>query len=442
MARPNSVQNLQVGLGVLLPHLVEDVEDLLGQSLADQGDEAVLLQHLARDVELEVRRVDDAADEAEILRQQVLALLHDLDALDVELQPRLRGDVIEVVRRGRRDEEQGLVLDPPLGLVLDRLQRLGPVVGDVLVELLVLVLGDLGGGPRPDRLHRVEDLLLERHLGLLAGLLLLGEILDLRVLLGREDDRVADEVRVAADDAADHPAVGEVVHAVVFVLGLQVEGDRGAAAGLLGLFDGVGAVAGGLPAGGGRLAGPAGHQLDALGGHERGVEADAELADQLRDRLLRLPLLQALGELAGAGLGDRPDVGDHLVAAHADAVVPDGQGARVAVRLQADLERLVAGEKLRLRQRLEAEPVEGIGRVRDQLAEKDLLVRVQRMDHQVEELLGLGLKLQGLDGSGCHEHVLLILESGPSPERGARGRLGITPSNARAGLGNSPAPEF
>ena len=45
----------------------------------------------------------------------------------------------------------------------------------------------------------------------------------------------------------------------------------------------------------------------------------------------------------------------------------------------------------------------GVGRVRDQLAEEDLLVRIQRMDHQVEELPGFGLKLQGLDGRSGHE---------------------------------------
>ena len=155
--------------------------------------------------------------------------------------------------------------------------------------------------------------------------------------------------------------------------------------------------------GGGGLAGPPGDQGHAVGGHERGVEADAELADHLGDRLLGLPLLQPLDHLAGARLGDRADVGDHLLAAHADAVVGDGEGACLAVRLDADLQRLVAGQQLGAGQRLEAEPVEGVGRVRDQLAEKDLFVRVQRMDHQVEELPGFGLKLQGLDGRSGHE---------------------------------------
>ena len=177
----------------------------------------------------------------------------------------------------------------------------------------------------------------------------------------------------------------------------------------LALLDRVGAVAGGLPARGGGLAGPAGDQLHAIGGHERGVEADAELADQLGDRLLRFALLQAVDELAGAGLGDRADVGDHLVAAHADAVVVDGEGARFWRSASRRISSFSSpSSSSGLVERLETEAVEGVGRVGDQLAEKDLLVRVQRVDHQVEKLLRLGLKLQGLNIFRGSRHSLLL----------------------------------
>ena len=56
-----------------------------------------------------------------------------------------------------------------------------------------------------------------------------------------------------------------------------------------------------------------------------GIEADAELADQLR--VLLLVAGQALEELGGAGLGDGAEVRDRLLAGHADAVVADGEGA-------------------------------------------------------------------------------------------------------------------
>ena len=44
-----------------------------------------MLERLAGDVEWEVFRVDDAADEVEIFGDEVLAVVHDEDAADVEL---------------------------------------------------------------------------------------------------------------------------------------------------------------------------------------------------------------------------------------------------------------------------------------------------------------------------------------------------------------------
>ena len=46
-------------------------------------------------------------------------------------------------------------------------------------------------------------------------------------------------------------------------------------------------------------------------------------------------------------------------------------------------------------ERLEAELLGGIGGVGDQLPQEDLLVRVQRADHQVQDLADLCLELQG-----------------------------------------------
>ena len=63
-----------------------------------------------------------------------------------------------------------------------------PVVGERLVEGAVLVLGDVGGVARPDRLRLVEllgrDLLLLDLLGLLLlGLVLVLDFLDLGLVL-------------------------------------------------------------------------------------------------------------------------------------------------------------------------------------------------------------------------------------------------------------------
>src|SRR5262249_11144643 len=48
-------------------------------------------------------------------------------------------------------------------------------------------------------------------------------------------------------------------------------------------------------------------------------------------------------------------------------------------------------------QRLEPHLVERVGRVRDQLAKENVLVRVEGVDHQVQQLADLGLELVALD---------------------------------------------
>jgi len=52
----------------------------------------------------------------------------------------------------------------------------------------------------------------------------------------------------------------------------------------------------------------------------------------------------------------------------------------------------VAGQQLRLAERLEPQLVVRIGGVRDQLTQEDFPVAVQRMDHELQQLTDFGLK--------------------------------------------------
>ncbi len=129
-----------------------------------------------------------------------------------------------------------------------------------------------------------------------------------------------------------------------------------------------------------------------VGNDEGAVEADAELADQLR--ILLLVAGQLAQEVAGAGLGNRAQVGDGFGAAHANAVVVDGDGVGGGIE-DAHAQFAVAFQQRRLGQGLEAQLVGGVGGVGDQLAEEDFLVGVQRVDHQLQQLLDFGLEAKG-----------------------------------------------
>src|SRR5699024_11432521 len=83
-------------------------------------------------------------------------------------------------------------------------------------------------------------------------------------------------------------------------------------------------------------AGAAALHRNLVGHHEGRIEAHAELPDQTRVGLL----LAAHGfqEATRAGAGDGADVGHDVIAAHADAIVADGDGARLGVVADVDAE--------------------------------------------------------------------------------------------------------
>ena len=160
---------------------------------------------------------------------------------------------------------------------------------------------------------------------------------------------------------------------VLFVFGLEVQGDRRSLRSLLDRGDGVGAVAAGLPLGGLALAGLAGEQLDLVGHHEGGIEADTELTDQFLGNgcvFSGLGLTQLLTQLGGTRLGQGADQIDDLGAGHANAVVANGEGASVLVRLDLDMQIGGVDVQVLVLERFNAQLVQRIGGVRDQLPQK------------------------------------------------------------------------
>jgi hypothetical protein len=247
---------------------------------------------------------------------------------------------------------------------------------DVLVELLVVGLGELLGGAHPESGGLVDLLLL-----VLLALL----VRDLHA------DRVHHVVGVAADDGLEAVALEELAG-----LGLEVELDAGAAELALARADRKGAVAGGAPVHGLVIGeGAEAVDVDAVGDHEGAVEADAELADEVEVGLLPALLLGlgALEEIEGAGVGDGAEVQGHLIAGHADAVVLDDQDAGLLIGVDLDHGLGVAVAQAAVDQALEAGLVERVGGVREQLAEEDLPVGVEGVGHQPEERADLGLEL-------------------------------------------------
>ena len=335
---------LLVGGLVAVGQALEQRQHLLCAAGADGVDVLGFLQDLARHVERQVGRIDHAAHEAQVGRHQLLGVVHDEDALHVELDAVLGAAVPQVEGGVLRNVEQVGVFVAALDARVRPRQRVLEVVRDVLVETLVLVFRDvvLGAGPQ--------------RVGLVDRLVLVGQHLRLLLLvpfLLLHHDRLHDVIGVLADQALQLPRRQQV-----FLAFAQVQGDLGAAAGLVDLRHGVGAGfvahhrALPLHALARGQAGATGEHGDAVGNQEGGVEAHAELADEVG--VLLLVAGELTEELARARLGDGAQVRDRLVAAHADAVVGDGDGLRLGVEADADLELAVVLVKGAIVERLEA----------------------------------------------------------------------------------------
>jgi uncharacterized protein YciI len=120
--------------------------------------------------------------------------------------------------------------------------------------------------------------------------------------------------------------------------------------------------------------------------------------------------LRALGELAEEGARararDGAEVVDQLLAIHADAGVGNRQSTGRCVGADADRQRCAIAEQLRLGDGLVAQPVAGVRAIRDQLAQEDVALRIDRMHHQAQQLGHLGLEGVGLGGAfSCGGHV-------------------------------------
>ena len=265
----------------------------------------------------------------------------------------------------------------------------------VLIKRDALLIRRFLAAALPDGDHAVDGLLLglRDHLHLRLALFVLLAGVDPVALLDVHDDRPADIVGILADEHHELPVFeigGVLLAGLVF---FDVHDDVRADGVLLGLGDGVAVRAGADPLVGRVAAVGAGDDRDLVGDHERGIEADAELTDDVDGGILLRVLAEAVLELQRAAARDDAEVAVKLLLRHADAVIRHRDRARVLIRGDADLEIAARHAHVFIRERLVAELVDRVRGVRDDLAQEDLLVRVDRVDHHVEQFFRLGLEL-------------------------------------------------
>jgi hypothetical protein len=70
---------------LVLCDLANEIHALLDNVLSDDLENLVLLERFTRDVQREILRVDDTLDKVEVFGDEVLAVVHDKNAANIEL---------------------------------------------------------------------------------------------------------------------------------------------------------------------------------------------------------------------------------------------------------------------------------------------------------------------------------------------------------------------
>lgn len=191
---------------LVLRNLAEKVQAFLDNVLTDDLEDLVLLKSLAGNVKGKIFRVNDTLHEVEVFGDEVLAIVHDKDTANIELdvvtlllglEEIERSTVKEMShKRALQDnplplgkEEDGLELELTLDREVLDSEVVLPVVGKRLIERTIFLGGDVLRVARPDGLRLVK-LLVDNFLLLdLLRLLVLGlvflvlDLLDLGLFL-------------------------------------------------------------------------------------------------------------------------------------------------------------------------------------------------------------------------------------------------------------------
>ncbi len=387
--QPEVLPELLVLLPVLRQHRTQFIEHLALDPVFDQTQLVVVLQHLTRNVQGQILRIHEPLHKPKIRRQQLLAVVHDEHTPGVQLQTRFVVLGIESVRHATRDVQQRREIHVAFHIEENRLHGIREVKEVLFVERRQLFLRDLRLRAFPQRHHGIQGLFLRHGLGL-AIHFLRG--------LHRHADGVADVVGILLHQILHTVALQVLRVVLLVVICFQVQHQHGAPFFLVTGLDLIAIGSLGLPFPGLFAARRAGIDRDFIGHHERRVEADTELANDIR--LVLVLFLQLFLECQGAALGDRAQVFLQFFLRHADAVVADGQRAVRFIEFDPDPE--VSGFLVVL-QRPVIVLVNGIRSIGDQLPQEDLLVCVNGIDHQIQQPPALRLKFFFLSHD-CHLH--------------------------------------
>ena len=333
-------KELFIGLSVVFQPGGQLVFDFALQRGADKAKLAVVLQHLAADIQREVGRIHKPLHKAEMVGQKVGAFFHDEHAAGIELQALFIFFAVIVVRCAGGDEQKRAVGGRALRFGLHHLRGRCIITEFLFIEIGVFLIRHFLFVALPQGHHAVQRLVLGVALvfrGLVIAVLVFIRAFDGARFLAQHADGPADIIGIFLHKARKAPVVQKFAVMLFALVVLDDKDDVRAAGLLLAGSDGVALRPAGFPLPRLALAVRAADDGDALCHHKRRVKAHAELADDVHLGVGLCVLLK----IQAAAFGNGSKVLLQLLLRHAYAVVAHRQGARVFIQRKADAEVLL-----------------------------------------------------------------------------------------------------
>ena len=424
---------------LILGNLSEHLEALLDDILSHDLEDLVLLESLTRDVERQVLRVDNSLNEREPVWDNFLAIIHDENSTDVQL------DVVfllfgleEIEGSSLRNEEESTEFKGTFDIeVLEGKVRL-PIIAESLVEVLVLFRGDVFWLAHPDGLNLVEGLhLVGDFLDLLGLLLFLFFVLDLLDLgfffltfllffsvflllllfwliigvchflfggfLDLKFDWECDKLGVLFDEVLESAFFEILLHIV-----LKLEDDLGTSTHRLTIIwnNSESTTGIGLPSVLLTIV-VLGHDSHFLSDEIRGVETHTELTNHANIGTSG----DGFHESTGSGLGNCSEIVDEIRLLHTNTSILDGQRVVGAIWNDLNFEIWLSLELFWLNNSLVSDFVESVGTVGDELSQEDLLVGVESVDDKRHQLLDVSIECKYFFTHGTENLVVFFIQN-------------------------------
>ena len=377
---------LFVILTLVLKHGNQFILDFLLDCICNQLEMTIVLQHFTGNIERKIRRINQTTYKTKVVRQQIGAFIHDQNTVGIQLKTLFIILGIEVKRSLCRNIEQRIIGNRTLYRGVNIPQRVFPAAKLFLEEIIVILSLEFGLCLLPERDHGIQRG--QFLIGFPFGFLSASTFLSARTC-HLHLDRITNIIGILTNQILQIVCIQELV--IVFVLCVLLNVQRNYCAAFFFFCRGnrkaINAIR--LPKVSRLCTIGTRKHLNLFGNHKCRIKTDTKLTNNINIGLLSVLFLKS----KGSGMRDRTKIVLHLFSSHTAAVVGDRQRACLLINIDTNRQIITQDAGFAGLSCMIIQLISRIRCVGDQLAEKNFLMCIDRVDHQFQQSLGLSLKL-------------------------------------------------